>query len=178
MIAHPRPFTWKIDTLPVRNIACNNRPSRPGHYQGQPRPAIGSARPWWRGRTAFIAAISSKRASLGRGRRASCEETAGSTGLGDGVIAEEAKGAVVLPGQGHSGPPGIRSRRGGGSNWEFVSTRMGGRPGDAVGSLSSTTLCSVPPPRFKTPWRVPYPSSMFELSCHYLPAIGMEKIND
>ena len=137
MLAHPRPFTWKMDTLPVRNIARNNRPSRPGHYQGQPRPAIGSARPWWRGRTAFIAVISSKRALLGRGRRASCKETAGSTGLGDGVsgvIAEEAEGAAVLPGRGHSGPPGRRSRRGGGSNWGFVSTRLGLRLGDATGS--------------------------------------------
>ena len=137
MLAHPRPFTWKIDHLPGRSIVRNNRPSRPGHYKGQFRPAIGSATPWWRDWTACIADMLSKRALPGRCCRASCEETVGSTGLGDGVsgvMVEEAEGAAILPGRGHLGPPGQRSRRDGGSNWGFVSTRLGLRPGDAVGS--------------------------------------------
>ena len=38
----------------------------------------------------------------------------------------------MLPGRGHLGPPGRRSRRGGGSSLEFVLTKLGLRPGDVV----------------------------------------------
>ena len=75
----------------------------------------------------FIAVILSKRVLPGRGRRASCDETAGSTGLGDGVIAGEANGATVLPGRDHTGPLGGLSCSGGRPNLE-----LGGGTADAV----------------------------------------------
>ena len=138
MLAHPRPFTWKIDHLPGRSIARNNRPSRPGHYQGQPRPAIGSTRPRWRRRAAFIAAILAKRALPGRGLRASQAKNTGSEGLGGGAIAGEAKGVSVLPGRGPARPlrrRALRNLRNG--RHGFVCTRPGLRLGDVTDSVGA-----------------------------------------
>ena len=84
----------------------------------------------------------------GRGLRASWDDTVSSNGLGGGVIAEEAKGTTVLLGRGYSGPSGRRSCRGGGSSFEFVSTRLGLRPEDAVALETGT------PRRKRGRWQV------------------------